>query len=212
MGIRNSARDFFSGRKTAPIPSCYVSEAKTSEKHHACSESGIENEKTLQYRADPAILPPGAGQEGDNIVRYNLFTECHFSPVLFSPCLCGNRVELIQQSTRKEGEKYNHDIVVFRQQINKGLTVDVNANWTPVLEKWRARGYEHITIAGLGANEKLECVEVNNVANFDCIGCRKHQFVYDMSVKLVGTQTKKDGARGVILLLQRRLVTKALIC
>ena len=63
-----------------------------------------------------------------------------------------------------------------------------------------------------GSIEKLECVEVNNVANFDCIGCRKHQFVYDMSVKLVGTQTKKDGARGVILLLQRRLVTKALIC
>lgn len=103
-------------------------------------------------------------------MAYDPFTECPFSPVRISPCICGNRIELVQQCTQKKGEKYNQGIIVFRHHINEGLTVDVNANWTPMVEKWRARGYERITIADLGANEKLKCVEANNVAIFDCIG------------------------------------------
>lgn len=116
---------------------------------------------------------------------------------------------MVQQGSRyhptkinKDGETSGRELVTFRQKAKGGLTVDVTADFSHIVDKWEAKGYRRHE--GSWTRSKSKRVEVNELSKFDCLACKKHIFSYNMNVWEVVVQENggKKAKGGVKFMLQ----------
>ncbi|KAG4437568.1 hypothetical protein IFR05_006955 [Cadophora sp. M221] len=134
----DTLRMFFSRSKTVHVPDCYVPEADGDEKLPAYSESNFQSQDISDNKIkfqeidnkSPAIDSPqvmfnGKEAMGPTICHSNLEGYTSYPGSDF-PCQCGNSPEIFKCTRQKTGETSHREIVTFRQEARRGLTIDVS--------------------------------------------------------------------------------------